>query len=387
MTNRLFLRISPSLPTYSNGDTGHAFASVHNDAEDPMSQLKPADTQDPKIDSLLGELGELIRQARQKVLRAVDTIQVQTCWQIGRHIVEFEQQGAQRAGYGKQLLALLAKDLTAQFGKGFDDRNLRYMRSFYQLFPIWNAVRSELSWTHYRRLLGVNNEKARHWYMDECANLNWSSRALDRQILTLYYERLLMSRDKADVIEEATTNIEAMKCNPREFIRDPVMLEFLGLPSAGKVRESSLEQALIDHLQGFLLELGKGFSFVARQQRISTDGVDLYIDLVFYNYLLKCFVIIDLKRGKLSARDVGQMDMYVRMYDELMRSEGDKPTVGIILSAESNDSVARYSMLKGNEQLFASSYKTILPSEEELRAELNREQALIEERMLTQSTE
>ena len=352
-----------------------------------MSPLKPADTQDPKIDSLLGELGELIRQARQKVLRAVDTIQVQTCWQIGRHIVEFEQEGAQRASYGKQLIGLLAKDLTGQFGKGFDETNLWKMRLFYQKFPIRDALRPELSWTHYRRLLRVESEKARHWYMDECANLNWSSRALDRQILTLYYERLLMSRDKADVIEEATTNIEALKCNPREFIRDPVMLEFLGLPSAGKVRESGLEQALIDHLQGFLLELGKGFSFVARQQRISTDGVDLYIDLVFYNYLLKCFVIIDLKRGKLSARDVGQMDMYVRMYDELMRSEGDKPTVGIILSAESNDSVARYSMLKGNEQLFASSYKTILPSEDELRAELNREQALIEERRLTQSTE
>ncbi|WP_434708700.1 DUF1016 family protein [Pseudomonas sp. R1-1] len=352
-----------------------------------MSQLKPADTQDPKIDSLLGELGELIRQARQKVLRAVDTIQVQTCSQIGRHIVEFEQKGAQRAGYGQRLLALLAKDLTEQFGKGFDASNLRYMRLFYQAFPIRDALRHELSWTHYRRLLRVENEKARLWYMNECADLNWSSRALDRQILTLYYERLLMSQDKTEVVEEATTNINAMKCNPREFIRDPVMLEFLGLPSAGKVRESGLEQALIDHLQSFLLELGKGFSFVAQQQRISTDGVDLYIDLVFYNYLLKCFVIIDLKRGKLSARDVGQMDMYVRMYDELKRSEGDKPTVGIILSAESNDSVARYSMLKGNEQLFASSYKTILPSEEELRAELNREQALIEERLLTQSAE
>jgi predicted nuclease of restriction endonuclease-like (RecB) superfamily len=385
--NPFFRPTSPARPTYPRGDSWHALTPVSNDVEEPMSPLKPADTQDPKIDSLLGELGELIRQARQKVLRAVDTIQVQTCWQIGRHIVEFEQEGAQRAGYGKQLLVLLAKDLTAQFGKGFDASNLRYMRLFYQAFPIRDALRHELSWTHYRRLLGVTNEKARHWYMDECANLNWSSRALDRQILTLYYERLLMSRDKADVIEEATTNIEALKCNPREFIRDPVMLEFLGLPSAGKVRESGLEQALIDHLQGFLLELGKGFSFVARQQRISTDGVDLYIDLVFYNYLLKCFVIIDLKRGKLSARDVGQMDMYVRMYDELMRSEGDKPTVGIILSAESNDSVARYSMLKGNEQLFASSYKTILPSEDELRAELNREQALIEERMLTQSTE
>ncbi|MFJ2714627.1 YhcG family protein [Pseudomonas sp. NPDC087346] len=352
-----------------------------------MSQLDSVDKQDPKIDSLLGNLGVLIRQARQQVLRAVDTIQVQTCWEIGRHIVEFEQQGAQRAGYGKQLLATLAKELTGQFGKGFDETNLRKMRLFFQTFPIRDALRLELSWTHYRRLLRVQSEKARQWYMDETATLNWSSRALDRQINTLYYERLLMSRDKAGVIEEATTNIEAMKCSPREFIRDPVMLEFLGLPSAGKVKESGLEQALIDHLQGFLLELGKGFSFVARQQRISSDDDDLYIDLVFYNYLLKCFVIIDLKRGRLSARDVGQMDMYVRMYDELKRSEGDKPTVGIILCAESNDSVARYSMLKGNEQLFASSYKTILPSEEELRAELNREQALIEERMLTQSTE
>ena len=352
-----------------------------------MSQVKPTDVQDPTIDSLLGEQGELIRQARQKVLRAVDTIQVQTCWQIGRHIVEFEQKGAQRAGYGKQLLALLAKDLTAQFGKGFDETNLRKMRLFYQLFPIRDALRLELSWTHYRRLLRVESATARQWYVEEAANLNWSSRALDRQINTLYYERLLMSRDKADVIEEASTNIEAMKSNPREFIRDPVLLEFLGLPSPCKIRENVLEQALIEHLQGFLLELGKGFSFVARQQRISTHDVDLYIDLVFYNYLLKCFVIIDLKRGRLSARDVGQMDMYVRMYDELKRSEGDKPTVGIILCAESNDSVARYSMLKGNEQLFASSYKTILPSEEELRAELNREQALIEERQRLQSTE
>ncbi|RON93593.1 PDDEXK nuclease domain-containing protein [Pseudomonas fluorescens] len=352
-----------------------------------MNPLKPDDAQDPKIDSLLGELGELIRQARQKVLRAVDTIQVQTCWQIGRHIVEFEQQGAQRAGYGKRLLALLAKDLTAQFGKGFDETNLRKMRLFYQLFPIRDALRLELSWTHYRRLLRVENAKARQWYVEESANLNWSSRALDRQINTLYYERLLMSRDKADVVEEASINIEAMKNNPREFIRDPVLLEFLGLPAPCKIREDALEQALIEHLQGFLLELGKGFSFVARQQRLSTHDVDLYIDLVFYNYLLKCFVIIELKSGRLSARDVGQMDMYVRMYDELKRSEGDKPTVGIILCAESNDSVARYSMLKGNEQLFASSYKTILPSEEELRAELNREQALIEERLLLQSAE
>jgi len=383
----VFLLTSQPRPTSLASDCRHACAPFSNDVEDPMSKLEPADTQDPKIDSLLGDLGELIRQARQKVLRVVDTIQVQTCWQIGRHIVEFEQEGTKRAGYGKQLLALLAHELKAQFGKGFDERNLRYMRSFYQLFPIWNAVRSELSWTHYRRLLRVESEKARQWYMDECATLNWSSRALDRQINTLYYERLLMSRDKAGVIEEATTNIAALNCNPREFIRDPVILEFLGLPSPGKVNETGLEQALIDHLQSFLLELGKGFSFVARQQRISAGGSDLYIDLVFYNYLLKCFVIIDLKRGQLSARDVGQMDMYVRMYDELKRSEGDKPTVGIILCAQDNEAVARYSILKGNEQLFASSYKTVLPSVEELRAELQREQALIEERMLSESTE
>jgi predicted nuclease of restriction endonuclease-like (RecB) superfamily len=352
-----------------------------------MSQLKPADLQDSKIDSFLGDLGELIRQARQKVLRVVDTIQVQTCWQIGQHIVEFEQEGARRAGYGKQLLAILAKDLTVQFGKGFDETNLRKMRLFYQTFPIRDALRPELSWTHYRRLLRVESDKARQWYMDECATLNWSSRALDRQINTLYYERLLMSRDKAGVIKESTTNIAALNCNPREFIRDPVILEFLGLPSPGKVNETGLEQALIDHLQSFLLELGKGFSFVARQQRISAGGSDLNIDLVFYNYLLKCFVIIDLKRGQLSARDVGQMDMYVRMYDELKRSEGDKPTVGIILCSQDNEAVARYSILKGSEQLFASSYKTVLPSVEELRAELQREQALIKERLFTESTE
>ncbi|WP_065257716.1 PDDEXK nuclease domain-containing protein [Pseudomonas bananamidigenes] len=352
-----------------------------------MSQLEHAEAQDPKLDSLLNDLGGLIREARKKVLRTVDTIQVQTCWQIGRHIVEFEQQGARRAGYGKHLLATLAKRLTEDFGKGFDASNLRYMRLFYQAFPIRDALRHELSWTHYRRLIQVESESARQWYMNESASQNWSSRALDRQINTLYYERLLLSRDKTEVFEEAASNIAAMKTNPREFIRDPVLLEFLGLPSPGKLQESELEQALIDQLQGFLLELGKGFAFVGRQQRISAGDDDFYIDLVFYNYLLKCFVIIDLKRGKLSARDVGQMDMYIRMYDNLKRSEGDGPTVGIILCAQQNESVAHYSMLKGNEQLFASSYKLVLPSEDELRAELNREQLRLEERLCNQSSE
>jgi predicted nuclease of restriction endonuclease-like (RecB) superfamily len=349
-----------------------------------MSALTPDAPQDPHIASLLGNLGELIRQARQKVLRAVDTAQVQTCWQIGRHIVEFEQDGARRAAYGKQLLATLAKVLTADFGKGFDASNLRYMRLFYQAFPICDALRHELSWTHYRRLLRVDNEKARQWYMDEAANQNWSSRALERQINTLYYERLLMSRDKTPVMEEAAANIQAMNTSPRDFIRDPVMLEFLGLPNAGVVLETELEQALIEQLQGFLLELGKGFAFIARQQRISTDGRDFYIDLVFYNYLLKCFVIFDIKRGELTHQDVGQMDMYVRMYDDLKRNEEDGPTVGIILCAQKNESVVRYSVLQDNEHLFASKYKLVLPSEDELRAELDREQALLEERLLNQ---
>ncbi|VVP34431.1 Putative nuclease YhcG [Pseudomonas fluorescens] len=350
-----------------------------------MSALRPDNTQDPQLASLLGNLGELIRDARQKVLRAVDTVQVQTCWQIGRHIVEFEQEGARRAGYGKQLLATLAKVLTAEFGKGFDETNLRKMRLFYQAFPIRDALRLELGWTHYRRLLRVDSDKARNWYMDEAAHQNWSSRALERQINTLYYERLLTSRDRPAVEHEAATHIQNMKAHPRDFIRDPVILEFLGMPNASLTQETHLEQALIHQLQAFLLELGKGFAFIARQQRISTDSKDFYIDLVFYNYLLKCFVIFDLKRGELTHQDVGQMDMYVRMYDDLKRGAEDGPTVGIILCALKDESVVRYSVLEGNEQLFASKYKLVLPSEEELRAELDRERAAIEERLLNQA--
>ena len=338
--------------------------------------------QDANVTSLLSNLGEVIREARQKVLRTVDTVQVQTCWQIGRHIVEFEQGGAQRAAYGKHLLASLAKVLTAEFGKGFDETNLRKMRLFYQAFPIRDSLRLELSWTHYRRLLRVDSEHARHWYMKESAVQNWSSRALERQINTLYYERLLASRDRTAVMQEAASNIQQLNTSPRDFIRDPVVLEFLGLPDAGLVMESELEQALINQLQSFLLELGKGFAFIARQQRISTDSKDFYIDLVFYNYLLKCFVIFDLKRGELTHQDVGQMDMYVRMYDDLRRGQEDGPTVGIILCAQKDESVVRYSVLEGNDHLFATKYRLVLPSEEELRAELDRERALLEERLL-----
>lgn len=338
-------------------------------ASNPEATLQP----------LLAELAELIRQARQQALRAVDTLQVQTCWEIGRHIVEFEQGGQTRAAYGKKLLSTLAKGLTAEFGKGFDERNLRHMRAFYQAFPIWNALRSELSWTHYRTLLRVDSDGARQWYMHEAATQNWSTRALERQIGTLYYERLLASQDRAAVEREAASNLQALGKSPREFVRDPVLLEFLGLPNASALLESELEQALIDQLQSFLLELGKGFAFVGRQQRISTESKDFYIDLVFYNYLLKCFVIFDLKRGELTHQDIGQMDMYVRMFDDLRRGPEDGPTVGIILCAQKDVSLVRYSVLQGSEQLFASKYKLVLPSEEELRAELDRERARLAE--------
>ena len=346
-----------------------------------MSTTPPAKPESA-LQPLIGNLAELIRQARQQAIRAVDVLQVQTCWEIGRYIVEFEQGGEARAGYGKQLLPTLAEALTAEFGKGFDTTNLRHMRGFFLAFPIRDALRRELSWTHYRTLLKVDSDSARQWYMHEAATQNWRTRALERQIGTLYYERLLASQDRAAVEQEAISNLQALGKSPREFVRDPVLLEFLGLPNAGTLLESDLEQALIDQLQWFLLELGKGFAFVARQQRISTESKDFYIDLVFYNYLLKCFVIFDLKRGELTHQDIGQMDMYVRMYDDLKRGPEDGPTVGIILCAQKDASVVRYSVLQGNEQLFASKYKLVLPSEEELRAELDRERALLEAQRL-----
>jgi predicted nuclease of restriction endonuclease-like (RecB) superfamily len=282
------------------------------------------------------------------------------------------------------LLPQLAERLTQEFGQGFDQRNLRNMRAFYQVFPIWNAVRTELSWTHYRQLTRVSDAKAREWYMHEAAAQNWSSRALDRQIGTLYYERLVLSQDKAAVVDEALEKISSLEKSPREFVRDPVMLEFLGLSGSGKLLESKLEQALMDKLQGFLLELGKGFAFVARQQRISTETQDFYIDLVFYNYLLKCFVLVDLKTGKLTHQDIGQMDMYVRMYDDLRRGEDDNPTVGILLVEDKDHSVVRYSVLNESTQLFASRYKLVLPSEEDLRAELERERLFLMEQLAEQ---
>jgi predicted nuclease of restriction endonuclease-like (RecB) superfamily len=330
---------------------------------------------------LLANLRMVIQESRQQALRAVDVVQVRTCWLVGRHIVEFEQGGAARAAYGRALLPQLATHLTTEFGKGFDASNLYKMSQFYRLFPILDALRLELSWTHYRLLLRVENKDARSWYMTEAAKQNWNTRALERQISTLYYERLLASQDRQPVRAEAAEKLATQPVSPREFIRDPVMLEFLGLPGIGKLLESKLEDALISNLQAFLLELGKGFAFVARQQRISTESKDFYLDLVFYNYLLKCFVLFDLKTDELTHQDIGQMDMYVRIYDDQWRGPEDNPTVGIILCARKDQSVVRYSVLHGHEQLFASKYKLILPTEEELRRELVREQEMFAEQL------
>ncbi len=329
---------------------------------------------------LLEALRDLIAQARRKVLRAADTAQVQTYWQIGRHIVEFEQGGEARAEYGKGLLTALAEALTREFGKGFDASNLRYMRLVYQAFPIRDALRHELSWTHYRLLLRVDEPTARQWYLREAAGQNWSSRALERQIGSQYYQRLLSSKDKAGMRAESAGSNPIPGPTARDFVRDPVLLEFLGLPETGRLLEADMERALMDKLQQFLLELGKGFAFVARQQRVSTETQDFYIDLVFYNYVLKCFVLIDLKTGHLEHQDIGQMDMYIRMYDDLRRGEGDNPTVGILLCESKDRSVARYSVLHESEQLFASKYRLVLPTEEELRLELERDRAELEAR-------
>lgn len=332
------------------------------------------------IDSqLLDAIREVLHQARSQLQKTVNHTMVQAYWQIGRLIVEQEQQGERRAAYGKQQLVHLSKKLQAEFGKGFDVSNLSNMRKFFQVFPIYDAVRHELSWTHYRRLIRLENQAAKDWYVQECIEQNWSARALDRQISSLYYERLLSSQEKPPVEQEAVQKTQALNTNPKDYLRDPYVLDFLNLPYPSLL-ESKIEQALIDNLQQFLLELGKGFAFVARQRRISTEDQDFYIDLVFYHYKLKCFILIDLKLGKLSHQDVGQMDTYVRIYDQQHKVQDDGPTIGLILCSEKSEAVAKYSVLTGSKQLFASKYLPYLPSEDELRLELERERALIMER-------
>jgi predicted nuclease of restriction endonuclease-like (RecB) superfamily len=296
---------------------------------------------------------------------------VEAYWNIGKSIIE-EQGGNEKAEYGTGLLKELSKQMTQDFGKGFTVANLKNMRQFYLTFPNGYALRSELSWTHYR----LENENAREFYMQEAVKSQWSTRQLERQINSFFYERLLSSKNKEQVAEEIQTLEPAKKAE--DVIRDPYVLEFLGLKSNDDFYESDLEQALITHLQKFLLELGRGFSFVARQKRITFDGRHFRIDFVFYNYILKCFVLIDLKVGDLTHQDLGQMQMYVHYYERELMNEGDNPPIGIVLCADKSESVVKYTLPENETQIFASKYKLYLPSEEELLRQLKQEYQALE---------
>ena len=324
---------------------------------------------------LASQVAQIIREARQTAYRAVNFTMVLAYWNIGKLIVEDELHW-ERADYGKAVLRNLSQRLTKEFGKGFDERELRKMCQFYRCFEIRDTLRPELSWSHYRRLISVENSDARMWYMNEAADSVWSTRQLDRQISTLYYDRLLASQNKQVVIQEAEEKLKAVA--PEDFIKDPYVLEFLNLKDYPDLRESDVEKGLITNLQDFLLELGKGFCFVARQKRMRYDDEDFYVDLVFYNSILKCYVLIDLKLGKLTHQDVGQMDSYIRMFDDLMKQPDDNPTIGLILCSEKNEAVARYSVLNDAKQMFASKYKLTLPTEEELQAELTEARKILE---------
>ncbi len=317
------------------------------------------------VDDLYADIRVILTSARRQTYRAINFTMVDSYWLIGQTIVVHEQRGEARAAYGKGVLKELASRLTVDFGKGFDERELRKMRQFYLTFQIRDTLRPELTWSHYRRLISVENEKARLWYMNEAANGAWSTRQLDRQISTLYYERLLASQEKLPVIQEAKEKISQVA--PQQFIRDPFVLEFLDLKDYPSLHESVLEQALIDHLQQFLLELGRGFCFVARQKLMRYGDEDFYVDLVFYHSILKCHVLIDLKLGKLTHEDVGQMDSYIRMFEALYRNEDDNPTLGIILCSQKSEAIVKYSVLSEGKQIFASRYKLYLPTEEEFK--------------------
>ena len=321
------------------------------------------------------QIKEILSSARAKVYSAANFAMVEAYWEIGKSIVE-KQGGNATAEYGSKLIEELSKQMTADFGKGFTVANLKNMRQFYLAFQNRYTLCSQLSWSHYRLLMRVDDDKARQFYIEESVKSNWSVRQLERQINTFSYQRLLASRGNYDVVED-TAKKEIAKA-PEDVIRDPYVLEFLGLEQSASFYESDLEQALIDHLQKFLLELGRGFSFVGRQHRISFDNQHFYIDLVFYNYILKCFVLIDLKTGKLTHQDIGQMQMYVNYYTREMMNDGDNPPIGILLCADKNDSVVRYTLPEDNKQIFTSKYMLYLPTEEELQKEIDAERKALD---------
>lgn len=316
-----------------------------------------------------------LAEARSKAYSAVNSAMVEAYWEIGQQI---DEAVGERAEYGKGLLKYLAGQLTAEFGKGFNESSLRRMRQFFKTFPNRATLWHELSWSHYRLLMKLKDDSRREFYGRECVESAWSVRQLERQINSFFYERLLATQKSG--VESVKNEIHALepKNSPDYILKDPYILEFLDLKENCDYHESDLEQALIDKLQEFLLELGKGFSFVARQKRITIEGDHYYVDLVFYNYILKCFVVIDLKAGKLTYQDVGQIDFYVRYFEDKVKLQGDNPTIGIVLCTDKNDTMAKYSVLSDNENLFASKYMLYLPTEEELTHELKREREIIE---------
>ena len=333
--------------------------------------------------SLLTEIKQVIEKARNQVKQTVNSAMVLAYWEIGRLIVEQEQQGQSRAAYGKAQLKQMSATLSAEFGKGFDVTNLRNMRRFYTAFEKRETLSLELSWSHYNVLSRIEKDSARAWYQQEATSQNWSVRALERQLGTLYYERLLASKDKTLVEQEANEKTQALAETAKDYLRDPYILDFLNLQDK-TYQESDLELGIISNLQQFLLELGKGFAFVERQQRIRFDDEDFYIDLVFYNFKLKCFLLIDLKLGKLKHQDVGQMDTYVRLYDEKYKGDDDNPTMGLVLCSEKSEAVVKYSVLADQKQLFAAKYLSYLPTEEELQQELLRERERVQQQLLSQ---
>ena len=328
---------------------------------------------------LIGDIRQIIESGRRQAYASVNATMIVTYWNIGKRIVEEEQHGEARAEYGQQLLVMLANNLRADYGDNFSERNLRHYRQFYLYFndlEIWYARVPNLTWTHFRHLLRIDDEKVRLWYLNEAATQLWSTRELERNINTQYYHRLLANQqDKsAEVVDiNAKRNTED---NKLEFIKNPVVAEFLGLKPNREFQESDLENAIIKHIEKFLMEMGKGFALVDRQMHIPTEKNDYYIDLVFYNYILRCFVLVDLKTDKISYQDVGQMNMYRQMFDEKYRPEGHNPTFGIILCADTDADIARYSELSGDDHIFQSKYMLYIPSKEQLKLEIEREKEL-----------
>lgn len=334
----------------------------------------------PSSGNIASDIKAILSEARSITARSINTTMVSAYWLIGKRIVIEEQKGADKAAYGEGLLKKLSKELTSEFGNGFSYPNLRNMRLFYRTYPdseIFYTLCRELSWSHNRLIMRVQDSNARKWYLREAAREQWSVRQLERNINSFYYQRQLesgLAQNENDTQCVSNSNI----IDPRQFVKDPYVLEFVGLPAYPNHKEKELEDALIEKMQDFLLELGKGFSFIKRQYRVSTETSHFYVDLVFYNYILKCFVLIDLKAAKLTHQDVGQMDMYIRMFDDIKKGPDDNPTIGILLCADKEETIVKYSVLNESKQIFASKYLPYLPTEEELKRELERDNRIKE---------